>query len=49
MKKLESTREACELDYFQCKSIEFLLDNQDYIKIIPDTLTAQAYITTDLE
>ncbi len=23
--------------------------NQDYIKIIPDTLTAQAYITTDLD
>ena len=31
MKRLESTREACELDYFQCKSIEFLLNNQNYV------------------
>jgi histidinol-phosphate aminotransferase len=31
-KKIESSREAYELDYFVCKSIEFIIDNQDYIK-----------------
>jgi histidinol-phosphate/aromatic aminotransferase/cobyric acid decarboxylase-like protein len=31
-KKLESNRGAYELDYFSCKSLEFIIDNQDYIK-----------------
>ena len=30
-KKIESSREACELDYFACKSIEFIINNQKYI------------------
>jgi histidinol-phosphate aminotransferase len=30
-RKIESLRESCELDYFACKSIEFIIDNQDYI------------------
>ena len=30
--QLESTRNSYELDYFACKSIEFIIDNQDYIK-----------------
>ena len=30
-RKIESSREACELDYFACKSIEFIIDNQNYI------------------
>jgi len=30
--KLESNRGAYELDYFSCKSLEFIIDNQDYIK-----------------
>jgi histidinol-phosphate/aromatic aminotransferase/cobyric acid decarboxylase-like protein len=30
--RIESSRESCELDYFACKSIEFIIDNQDYIK-----------------
>jgi histidinol-phosphate aminotransferase len=31
-KQIETLRESCELDYFACKSIEFIIDNQDYIK-----------------
>ena len=30
--RIESSRESYELDYFACKSIEFIIDNQDYIK-----------------
>ena len=30
--KIESLRESYELNYFACKSIEFIIDNQDYIK-----------------
>ena len=30
--KLESNRGAYELDYFSCKSLEFIIGNQDYIK-----------------
>ena len=30
--KLESNRGAYELDYFSCKGLEFIIDNQDYIR-----------------
>ena len=30
-KRIESSRESYELDYFACKSIEFIIDNQKYI------------------
>jgi histidinol-phosphate aminotransferase len=30
--QIVTSRESCELDYFACKSIEFIIDNQDYIK-----------------
>ena len=30
-KQIASTRNSYELDYFACKGIEFLIDNQDYI------------------
>ena len=30
-KQIESLRESYELDYFACKSIEFIIDNQKYI------------------
>ena len=30
-KRIESSRESYELDYFACKSIEFIIDHQDYI------------------
>jgi len=30
-KQIESTRNSYELDYFACKSIEFLIDNHNYI------------------
>jgi histidinol-phosphate/aromatic aminotransferase/cobyric acid decarboxylase-like protein len=30
-KKIESLRDSYELNYFACKSIEFIIDNQDYI------------------
>ena len=29
--KIESSRESYELSYFACKSVEFIVDNQDYI------------------
>jgi histidinol-phosphate aminotransferase len=31
-KQIETLRESYELDYFACKLIEFIIDNQDYIK-----------------
>ena len=31
-KKLESTRSSYELDYFSCKSLEFIIDNQEYFE-----------------
>ena len=30
-KEIESTRDSYELNYFACKSIEFIIDNQSYI------------------
>tara|TARA_R110001583_G_scaffold21502_6_gene81709 strand:- start:18 stop:1025 length:1008 start_codon:yes stop_codon:yes gene_type:complete len=36
--KLELTRSSYELDYFSCKSIEFLIDNENYIDSIKEKL-----------
>ena len=36
--RIESAREACELDYFACKSIEFIIDNQSYVKDLKERI-----------
>ena len=36
--RIESAREACELDYFDCKSIEFIIDNQSYVKDLKERI-----------
>ena len=37
-KKLESTREAYELEYFACKSLEFIINNQEYFETLKKRL-----------
>jgi len=33
-KELESTRSSYEIDYFSCKTLEFIIDNRDYFKTL---------------
>ena len=36
--RIESSREPSELDYFACKSIEFIIDNQSYVKDLKERI-----------
>jgi histidinol-phosphate aminotransferase len=37
-KQIETLRESCELDYFACKSVEFIIDHQDYINKLKNSI-----------